>query len=65
MSGTLQNVQMLFLEIRFIPGQKRLVEIMRNEKTNLMVQSDSTRSERILQEKHLKIFERSTHTWTP
>ena len=38
---------------------------MRNEKTNLMVQSDSTRSECILQEKYLKIFERSTHTWTP
>ena len=38
---------------------------MRNEKTNLMVQSDSTKSERIFQEKHLKILKRSTHTWPP
>ena len=38
---------------------------MRNEKTNLMVQSDLTRSVSVLQEKHLKILKRSTHTWTP
>ena len=46
---------MPFLENMFPSGQSRHAQIMRNEKTNLMVQSDSTRSERILQEKHLKI----------
>ena len=56
---------MLFLENMFISGQSRQAKIMRNEKTNLMIQSDSTRSDCIFQEKHLKILKRSTHTWPP
>ena len=63
MSATLQNFEILFLEKMFISGQSRWAEMTRNEKKNLMVQSDSTRCERIFQEKNVKILKRCTHIW--